>query len=482
MRGALDDKTKLAFENFQAGRVEAAEALFREAVDEDSENADALWGLGVISYQRGDLSNAEAFVRLSIKLRDGRPLCHHLLGVLLQDKDDPKRAAASFRRAVELDPSLVDAHVGLGGALYQLGERTDAEACFRRALELDPNDAKAHGSLGVALTARCLPEEALLSLDRAAELLPDDADAHWNRALALLLSGNLEEGWREYEWRHKRPDGTPTKFPKPRWAGEYLDGRTILLHAEQGLGDAILFCRYVPRVAERGGPVLFGVKPPLKRLMSQLEGVSVLGDGDPLPPYDVHCPLLSLPGLFRTRLETIPAEIPYLSAEPYAAQAFRQRIGQDESLKVGLVWAGNPRLPNDHNRSIPLEAFRGLMESGARLFSLQTDKRPGDEDLLASSGDIIDLAPHLDDFADTAVAIEALDLVISADTSVAHLAGALGRPVWLLLPFAPDWRWLLHRGDSPWYPTMRLFRQTEAQSWPEVIAAVAEALGRLGTR
>jgi len=477
----LNQKIALALENHQAGRIEAAEALYRQVLEADPRSGAALHGLGLVTYQRGNLADAEKLIRQSMEIDAAHQggLHHYHLGVVLQGQGKLGAAQASFRRALDLGPESADAHAGLGGVRYELGERDLAEESFRRAIALDPNHFKAHSNLGVALTARCLLKEAIASFQKATDLCPDHALTRWNNAIALLLSGNFEAGWQEYEWRLKRPGATPTKLPKPRWTGDDLHGRTILLHAEQGLGDAIQFCRYVPRVVERGGRVLLAVQHSLKRLMSGLEGVaSVLVDNDPLPPFDVHCPLLSLPGLFGTRLETVPAEVPYLATEPAAVQAFRERLGKDnnDTLKIGLVWAGNPRLRNDLNRSVPLELFRPLVEvPGTRFFSLQKDKRAGDEELLASLGAITDLGPDLSDFADTAAAIDALDLVISVDTSVAHLAGALGKPVWLLLPFAPDWRWLLAREDSPWYPGMRLFRQTAARSWPEVMATVTAA-------
>jgi Flp pilus assembly protein TadD len=475
-------KIALAFENHRAGKVEAAAALYQEVLETDPDNGDALHGLGVLAYHRGDLHEAEELFRKSIRSCGDNALCHYHLGALLQQQRDWEGAAASFRRSLALDPRSADAHAGLGGVLYQRGERQAAEEILRRALELDPNHAHAHSSLGVALTARCLLAEAMAALDKAVALRPEDGTCRWNRAVPLLLSGNFEDGWPEFEWRLRLPGATPTQFPQPRWNGDDLAGKTLLLHAEQGLGDTIQFCRYLPEVLATGGRVLLGVQPSLKRLMGSLTGVEgsqVLTDGDALPAFDVHCPLLSLPGLFGTRLDTIPADIPYLAAEADRVEVFNNKIGND-GFKVGLVWAGNPRLKNDRSRTIPLAGFRRLAGlPDVRCFSLQKDKRPGDEQLLAAWPGVTDLAPDLQDFADTAAAIEALDLVISVDTSVAHLAGALGRPVWVLLPFAPDWRWLLHREDSPWYPTMRLFRQSEARSWPEVLAVVEEALGNV---
>lgn len=469
----------LAIQNHRAGRVDAAEVLYREVLEAEPENGEALHGLGVLSYHRGDLPQAEELFRRSIQACGDNPVFHYHLGALQQQQGEWQEAALSFHRSLELDPTSAQAHAGLGGVRYQLGDREMAEASFRKAIELDPDHASAHSSLGVALTAQCKLEEALASLDHAVALRPEDPGCRWNRAVALLLAGDFEAGWPDYEWRLRLPGATPTRLPKPRWTGDGLRGRTILLHAEQGLGDTIQFCRYLPEVIDAGGRVLLGVQPSLQRLMTsmtQLEGAQVLTEGDALPPFDLHCPLLSLPGLFGTRLETIPADVPYLAAEPDAVDSFRKKIGT-QGFKVGLVWAGNPSLTNDRNRTIPLEDFRPLVGCpNRRCFSLQKEKRPGDQELLASWEGITDLAPELSDFADTAAAIEVLDLVITPDTSVAHLAGALGRPVWLLVPFAPDWRWLLGRDDSPWYPTLRIFRQTAARSWPEVLAAVVGAI------
>ncbi|MHC4077363.1 MAG: tetratricopeptide repeat protein, partial [Planctomycetota bacterium] len=269
----LGQKIAAGLQNHQAGRIEAAEALYREVLETDPRNAEALHGLGLVHYQRGDLQDAAERIRQSIGINSTHALYHYHLGVVLQAQGEGGSAAASFRRCLDLDPGSADAHAALGGVRYELGERDLAEEDFRRAIELDPNHFTAHSNLGVALTARCLLEAAIASFREATALCPDHALTRWNNAIALLLSGDFEKGWREYEWRLKRPGSTPTELPRPRWTGDDLQGRTILLHAEQGLGDAIQFCRYVPSVVARGGRVLLAVQPSLKRLMTGLEAV-----------------------------------------------------------------------------------------------------------------------------------------------------------------------------------------------------------------
>ena len=267
---------------------------------------------------------------------------------------------------------------------------------------------------------------------------------------------------------------------QPLWRGEPIEGKTILLHSEQGLGDAIQFSRYVPLVAERGARVILEVDGRLRNLMSSLEGAAqLLSAGDVLPEFDVHCPLLSLPRAFNTLLETIPSHTPYLRAPPERLTKWSARLGPKRGLRVGLIWSGNPAHHRDHARSIEFSAMAPLLSAEATFFSLQKDVRPADAAVLAGRSEIIQITDELADFSDTAAVMAQLDLIISVDTSTVHLAGALGRPVWILLPFLPDWRWLLDRDTSPWYPTARLFRQDETRRWDGVIPRVQAALSEL---
>jgi hypothetical protein len=303
---------------------------------------------------------------------------------------------------------------------------------------------------------------------------PDFADAHWNLSFALLLAGNYEEGWQEYEWiwRLKKPMHT---LPQPVWDGADIKGKRILLYAEQGFGDVIQFVRYAPMVAEKGAEVIVGCQKELKSLLKSLPGVSaVVAFGEALPHYDFQCPLPSLPRIFHTTLENMPSSVPYLHADFGSIAKWRDRLQNDTySLNIGLTWAGSPGHLNDRNRSCPIDLFVPITRiDGVRLFSLQKDIPKQWTGSSLSEMDIIDYTGDMEDFSDTAGIIMNLDLVITVDTVVAHLAGALGKPVWTLLPYSPDWRWMLNREDSPWYPTMRLFRQPSPGDWISVISKV----------
>jgi len=341
-------------------------------------------------------------------------------------------------------------------------------------------------------------DEALAVSHRAVALDPDQPQARYNHALFLLMNGDLEKGFAEYQWGRKCKTSShsyPT-YSEPEWQGEALCGRTLLLFAEYGLGDALHFVRYLPMAAAMGGSIVLLVQPALVPPLRMMPGVTVVARGEPLPPFDLQLPLMSVARVFGTTLDTIPAAVPYLHPDPAKLALWRSALddatldgttlgdttlGDATPLKVGVVWAGNPRHSGDRQRSLSAEAvLPRLVTPGVQLYNLQKEPRPADVPVLAELGaDIIDLAPALGDFADTAAAIGALDLVIAVDTSVAHLAGALGRPVWVLLPHALDWRWLRDREDSPWYPTMRLFRQHKPQAWEGVLARASCELARV---
>ncbi|HTP94170.1 MAG TPA: tetratricopeptide repeat-containing glycosyltransferase family protein, partial [Xanthobacteraceae bacterium] len=386
----------------------------------------------------------------------------------------------SFDRAVALRPGYAEALSNRGLTLHALDRFEEALASFDRALTLRPDYAQAFFNRGATLQELKRFEEALASYDRALMLQPDYAEAHWNEALLRLLTGDFARGWRQYEWRWKNQSlALPQRnVPQPLWLGtESAIDKTILLHSEQGFGDTIQFCRYVPLVAARGARVILEVETPLLELMTSLAGATqVLAKGDPLPAFDVHCPLLSLPLAFATRHGTIPSLTPYLSAPAQAVQDWRARLGPKTRLRIGLAWSGRPTHKNDQNRSIALRALMPLLDLDATFVSLQKDVRADDATMLQERGDLFHFGDALRNFADTAALISNLDLVISVDTSVAHLAGALAKPVWVLLPFVPDWRWLLDRDDSPWYPTARLFRQDDARTWDTVVPRVHRAL------
>jgi tetratricopeptide (TPR) repeat protein len=397
-------------------------------------------------------------------------------------------ALASFDRALVLWPAYADAHCNRGATLHALKRYDEALAASDRSIALQPDHAQAHCNRGVTLQDLMRCDEALESYDRALALRPDFAGAHNNAALCRLLVGDYERGWREHEWRWQTDHLADESrgFPQPLWLGSgELAGKTILLHAEQGFGDTLQFCRYVPLVAAHGARVILEVQRPLRELMRSLEGaVQVISRGEPPPAFDLHCPLLSLPLALRTRLDTIPARTPYLAAPEAKACAWRDRFAGHEKRRIGLVWAGNPRkeLPGcnriDAQRSMEFAQLAPLLEvPGCDFYSLQkggvaaTQLRDS-----ASRGRVVDWTDELQDFSDTAALVENLDLVIAVDTAVAHLAGALNKPFWLLNRHNTCWRWLRDRADSPWYPTARLFRQDAGRQWDAVVARVCAAL------
>jgi hypothetical protein len=330
-------------------------------------------------------------------------------------------------------------------------------------------------------------DEALADFDKALLLDPDSADQHWNRGLLRLLIGDFDGGWQDYEWRLRKTDNTSLLRPyfpsrtKPRWNGEQpLGGKTILLWAEQGLGDTIQFARYASMIAERAGRVILEVQPPLKELLAGLEGVSqIVGTGEDLPPHDFQCPLMSIPLAVKTRLATLPPETRGLQAPSDRIAKWEKRLPASGAPRVAIAWAGNPDFIDDRHRSVGLPALSRLFElPGVEFFSIQKVLRPGDAELLERLRQVTHLGDEIEDFSDTAAIMSLVDLVISSDTSVVHLAGALGRPVWILLHHPTDWRWLLDRDDSPWYPSARLFRQRQIGAWAEVVDRVGTELAK----
>jgi tetratricopeptide (TPR) repeat protein len=393
----------------------------------------------------------------------------------------PAEALAGFDQALAIQPSHARALNNRGIVLRNLNRPAEALVSFDQALAISPDHVDALNNRGVVLRDLNRPTEALLSYDKALSIKPDYAETHSNRSCLRLLLGDFERGFEEFEWRWRVPELAPWRrdFSAPLWLGEEpLAGRTILLHAEQGFGDAIQFVRYAPLVAARGAKVILEVPPPLTALFSGVAGVAlVIGRGETLPGFDCHCPLLSLPLAFKTRLETIPADAAYLSAPEDRVIKWRQRLPQPRQRRIGIAWAGNPAFKGDHTRSIGLERLSPLLAvAGVEFLSLQRDLREGDRDILRNNSHVMQLGEATEDFGDTAAIMASLDLVISSDTAVAHLAGALGKPVWVLLQYVADWRWLLGRSDSPWYPTARLLRQPEIGDWGSVISQVEREL------
>ena len=387
----------------------------------------------------------------------------------------------------DFDAALALGHLGAsynrGNALAELGRYAEAVAAFDRALSVAPNHAQAWNNRGNALTALKRHQEAIESFGKAIALQKDYADAHLNRALALLVLGDWPSGFAEYEWRWQRSGMTDTRrgYGKPLWLGEYpIARKTILLHAEQGLGDTIQFARYAPLLARAGATVMLEVQAELKTLLTGLEGVtSCHARGEKLPAFDVHCPLGSLPLAFKTEPATVPAEIPYLRADEAHLAKWRPRIEALPGKRVALAWAGNANHANDRNRSIDLKLLEPLLAlDGVSYLSIQRDLRGNDAEILARHANVSHLGGELSDMADTAAIAALADLTISVDTSVVHVAGSLGRPLWVMLPFAPDWRWTLNGEHTPWYPQAQLFRQAALGDWPSAVATLRAELAR----
>ena len=392
-------------------------------------------------------------------------------------------ALADFDAALALLPGHPAALYNRGNALSDLGRYAEALAAFDRALAAAPNYVAAWNNRGRTLQALNRHAEAVASFDKAIALQKDYADAHFNRALSLLTLGDLARGFAEYEWRWKRSgiDDTRRSYGKSLWLGEFpLARKTILLHAEQGLGDTIQFARYAPLLARAGAYVALEVQPELKSLLAGLAGIaSCHARGEQRPAYDVHCPLGSLPLALKTDAASIPAEIPYLRADEGLLAKWRPRLSALPGKRVALAWAGNVSHANDRNRSVALALLEPLLAlEGVSFLSVQRELRGNDAEALARRANVSHLGGELADMAETAAVIALADLTISVDTSVVHLAGALGRPVWVMLPFAADWRWTLSGDNCPWYPQARLFRQPALGDWPSVIATLRAELAR----
>jgi Tfp pilus assembly protein PilF len=395
-------------------------------------------------------------------------------------------AIALIRRAIVVAPNWAEAHDQLGNILQALNRPAEAIDWHQRAIALRPDYVEAYNNLGIALAALHRPADALVQYEKALALKPDYAEVHYNESIARLGLGDFAAGWKKYEWRWERANSQQQRrnFSQPLWLGEAnLAGRTILLHADQGLGCSLQFIRYLPLVARRGGKAVVEVQRPLVPLLAGLRDASaIVARGDRLPDFDCHCPLLSLPLAFNTTMATIPADVPYLAAPAPEIARWRALLPRDGAPLVGLAWAGNPGHANDHNRSVALRRLLPLLRMpGIRFVSLQHELRAGDAQLL-DPANVLRVGEQVANFADTAAVVACLDVVITVDTAIAHLAGALGKPTWVLLPFSPDWRWFVDRADSPFYPTARLFRQPAADDWESVVAQVGDALNALPQR
>jgi tetratricopeptide (TPR) repeat protein len=446
-------------------------------------DADALYQRANALMALGRAQDALGAFDQALALMPGHPQARLDRGLALAALGRHQEAVAEFEAALPRSPQNPAAHYNHGMSLFSLGRYADAVAAYDRALLVAADHVKAWNNRGLGLQALNRHDEALASYARALELRKDFADAHFNQALALLTIGEFRRGFEKYEWRWRRSGMPPPgrSYGRPLWLGEYpLERRTILLHAEQGLGDTIQFARYVPMLARAGAKVVLEVQPQLKALLRQIEGAAaVVARGEPLPAFDVHCPLGSLPLAMRTESATIPSADRYVGADEAHIAKWRPRLEALGRPRVALAWSGNPQHMNDRNRSIPLSCLAPLWSTGAMHFlAVQRELRDGDAELLTREPCVAQLGTELDDFADTAAVLALVDLVITVDTSVAHLAGAMGRQVYILVPFSPDWRWTLAGESSRWYPTARLFRQPSLGDWDSVIERLRGELAR----
>jgi len=462
-------------------RFEEALASYDRALTLRPDYAETLCNRGLTLLELKRFEEALASCDRALMLRPDYPEALSNRGNALRQLKRFEEALASYDRALALRPDYAGALSNRGLILHELERFEEALASCDRALSVRPDHVEALLNRGNALSELRRFDEALASYDRALTLRPDYAEAHLNEALTRLLVGEFEDGWEKHEWRWETKQHRSARrgFTQPLWTGrENIADKAVLLHAEQGLGDTIQFCRYVPLVAARAARVILEVQRPLHELMSTLCGATqILSRGDPLPDFDMHCPLLSLPLAFGTRLESIPSTTPYLHTPTHTLRHWTTRLGSPDRPRVGVCWAGSPNFKGDLSRSIGLSPMLSLLaHTDAQFFGLQKDLRAGDAEILRHNPQITHLGDEIETFSDTAAVISSMDLVISSDTSVVHLAGALGKPIWILLQYVPDWRWLLDREDSPWYPTARLFRQDETRDWDSVIARVRAAL------
>ena len=471
----------LASTLLKMGRSADALEVFKLVVSLKPDFAEAHGHIGAIYLAKEDLPAAVASYQSAVEAQPQNAHLYCNLAIALTRAGDEDAALNAAQRAIDLKPDLPEAHNALGTIWKNRRRPADALAEFIKAAKLNPNFAEAINNIGSILEQLNRLEEAEKHFQRAVELNPASPTLHENFGCNLLLRGDFVRGWQHYEWR-RAAVGNPSNrnLGRPQWDGSPLAGQTILLYAEQGVGDTIQFSRYIPLVRDRGGRVVVECQASVAALIKQVDGVEeTIEQGQPLPQFDCTAPLLSLPLIFGTTLETVPHNVPYIIPNPARAQAWAEKIpSSPKTLRVGLTWAGNPRYRNDRIRSCPPGLLEPLAKiSNVKFFSLQKERSANPPESLR----LDDLTSDLSDFAETAAMISQLDLVITVDTAIAHLAGAIAKPTWLMLPHVPDWRWLTDRADSPWYPSLKLFRQTTTGDWAEVIGRIAIALTEAST-
>jgi tetratricopeptide (TPR) repeat protein len=469
------------------GRLDEAGVSFREALRLNPGFGAAHLNLANLLVAQGAPGEALDNLRQAVRLLPGLARAHNNLGHALAALGRAAEALDSYREALRLQPHYPELFNNFGNALRELGRNDEAEACYREAVRLAPDSPGGHNNLANILADQGRLDAAQQCYAEAIRLRPAYVEAHTNRAHAYLAAGDYERGFAEYEWRLQSKAHVADAPPAPRWNGEPLAGRTLLVRTEQGFGDTFQFLRFIPLVQRLGCRLVLECEPPLVELLSTCAGIDeIVPLGSPLPPHDLHASLISLPSILKITLRTLPTAIPYLTAPAARAEHWRRELSGLAGFKVGIAWQGNPKHPRDRFRSIPLAEFEPLARvAPVQLISLQVGAGTGQLGNLAGRFTVTDLHCPRDgsrvSFGDTAAIMSGVNLIVTADTSVAHLAGALGLSVWVALPLVPDWRWMLGRGDSPWYSTMRLFRQSADGDWSGPFARMAEALRvRLG--
>jgi Tfp pilus assembly protein PilF len=432
-------------------------------------------------HKNGNLNDAQKIYEKILKVNPGHFDTLHIMAIILAQKKQFIDALMLFESAVAINPNNAEVYNNRGILFYDLKRFDDAIQNYDKAIQLKPNYAEAYNNCGNAFKELKCFDEALLGYDKAIQLKPNYADAYWNKSLLKLLLGEYGEGWKLYEWR-KIKDDTKNHYPnysQPLWLGnDSLEGKIIMVHSEQGFGDSIQFCRYIPMLkALNPRGIIFQVEKSLVSLMASLgEEVQIIEKGKLLPKFDCYCPLLSLPFAFKTTLDNIPAKTQYLYADVAKNKYWRKKLGEKTKPRIGLVWSGSTKQKNDHNRSIPLVKLLPLINTSFEFHSLHKEYRPNDLEILKTYPEITQHQDDLKDLSDTAALIEQMDLIISVCTSVAHLTSALGKKLYILLRVVPDYRWMLDRNHSPWYPSAKLFRQTKIDDWDSVILNVKESL------
>lgn len=465
----------------QKGQLDKAGDCYQNALHLNPHYAEAYNNLGNVHKDKGNIDDAIRCYEKALQLSPTLSIAERNIGVCYMEKGSPDQAIDHYHKALRLNPHYADTYHLLGMAYEEKEDLNEAIVAYEKAFGLDPGLAETCNNLGNVYHAKGFFDLSLEYYRKALVINPWLPETHWNIARLLLMRGEFTEGWKEFEWRWQKKDFAPLqkKFSVPQWDGFDIRGKTIFLFSEQGIGDTIQFIRYADLISKMGAKVIVESQPEIKKLLESMSGIAhVVVRGDKSPECHTYAPLLSLPAILGTTFDTIPSEIPYLFPDPQLSDKWMEKTKNSTSeLRIGITWAGNPAHRNNRNRSFPLAIFSPLAElQDIIFFSLQKGTPSSQAKHPPKGFNLIDYTEDIRDFSDTAALINNIDLVISADTAVAHLAGALGKPVWVLLPFIPDWRWLLEREDSPWYPTMRIFRQKSPGDWECVIESVYKCL------